>query len=105
MITKRVVVDRIEVTNAGAIQVKFDKQLVENGEKISGEPHRTAFTPGCDIAAQMAAVNLHLSQMTPSWPAVDASAEARIAAIAALEWTPEVIAAAQAAQQAKSVPA
>ena len=54
---KQIVVDQIEVTNNGTIQIRMHK-LSSDGDLIGN--HRTAIEPGGDVDAQMAAVNAHM---------------------------------------------
>ena len=89
-ITKEVVVDQIEATASRVIQVRFKKQVVEDGNVLSYEYHRTTLEPGVPAAEQAALVNAHLAQM--GWPTVRAPDIARIQAIAQVEHTPAVIA-------------
>ena len=67
-ITKEVVVDQIEITASDIIQVRFRKNLVEDGKVLSSEYHRTSLEPRVELADQMAAVNAHLKQT--GWVAV-----------------------------------
>lgn len=63
MIEKKTSLDRIEVLADGTVQVRFQKQIVEDGNVIFAEPHRTIFPPGSDVDRQMMAVNLDLEAM------------------------------------------
>jgi len=54
---KQIVVDQIEVTNNGTIQIRMHK-LSSDGDLIGN--HRTAIEPGGDVDAQMDAVNQHM---------------------------------------------
>ena len=63
MITKQTVVDQIEITRNGALQIRIALELVEDGAVLSNKWHRTAVEPGGDVGAQIAAVNEHLAQM------------------------------------------
>ena len=92
-ITKEVVVDQIEAAANHTIQVRFRKNLVEDGKVLSSEYHRTALPPGVSLASQMAAVNQHLQQM--GWPACEDIS--RIEAIVKAEHTAEAVQAYRAA--------
>jgi len=62
-ITKKTVVDRMEILENGIIQVRFGLVLIEDGEEISRTYHRTSLPPGTNIDSQMIAVNNNLSDM------------------------------------------
>ena len=96
MIEKKTIIDQIEITRNGTVQVRFGLLLLEDGQETDSKWHRTGFPPGHDITAQIAAVNAHLAQMGK--PSVSAEDSARIAAVCAQAWTPEVIAAYEAFQ-------
>ena len=92
---KQLIIDQIEVTNNGTIQVRMHK-LSSDGDLIGN--HRTSLPPAGDIAAQVAAVNAHMA--TENYSAISAADVVKLTAICNAAWTPEVIAAYQAAQQA-----
>lgn len=87
MIEKQIRFSQLEVTESGAIQVRLEKQLVENGKVLAREYHRTVIEPGTDTDAQMAAVNAHLGAM--GYPPAEAEAVERVKRIVAVEHTPE----------------
>jgi len=82
MITKQTVVDQLELTRAGTLQVRIGLLLIEDGKEIDCKWHRTVITPGADVDAQMALVNANLDQMDRA--PVDATGVARIKQVAAL---------------------
>ena len=86
-ITKEVVVDQIEATASRIIQIRFRKNIVEDGKVISFEYHRAVLEPGSSLAAQMASVNQHFTQM--GWPACTDTS--RIEAIVRVEHTPDAV--------------
>ena len=97
MIEKRTVVDQVETTPGGTIQIRLRKEAVEEGKVLSYEFHRTALAPGIPLDSQMAQVNAHLKGM--DYPAViDVS---RIQRIVAVEHTAAVVAAYRAKMAAK----
>lgn len=96
MIEKKTIIDQIEITRNGTVQVRLGLLLVEDGTEIDSKWHRTAFPPGHDVAAQIAAVNEHLVQMGKTEVSVEDSA--RITTVCTQTWTPEVIAAYEATQ-------
>ena len=63
MIEKKTILDQIEITRDGTIQVRLALLVLEDGEEISSAWHRTSIPPGADPIKQMAAVNVHLQQM------------------------------------------
>ena len=77
-LTKETVVDQITVTENGIVLYREATRIMEDGVQLSQTYHRTSLTPGQDLAGQ----------------------PANVAAICNLTWTPEVIAAYQAAQEA-----
>jgi hypothetical protein len=90
-IEKRTVVDQIEATRNGTVQVRFGLVLVENGAEIDCKWHRTAIEPGGSVDAQIAAVNVDLARS--KYPAITPSDIDRIKAIAQVAQTPSVISA------------
>ena len=78
MITKQTVVDQITVTENGIILYREATRLIEDGKVLTQTYHRTSLTPGQDISNQ----------------------PEKVVAICNTVWTPEVIAAFEAAQQA-----
>jgi hypothetical protein len=79
---KNVIVDRIEVLENGAVQVRTKTAILEDGEQISATFHRHGVAPGADYSAE----------------------DARVQAVCAATHTADVVAA-YAAEQAKNVPA
>lgn len=75
---KQVIVDQITVTENGIILYREATRIIEDGNQISQTYHRTSLTPGHDLSGQ------------PD----------NVVAIANAAWTPEVIAAYEAAQEA-----
>ena len=80
-LTKETVVDQITVTENGIVLYREATRIMEDGVQLSQTFHRTSLTPGQDIADQ----------------------PANVAAIANVAWTPEVIAAYQAQQEANKL--
>jgi len=76
MLEKQTVVDQIEITENGAVQVRTCTRVMEDGKQISGTFHRHVVAPGDDYSAE----------------------DARVKAICAAVHTDEVIAAYKAAQ-------
>ena len=82
MLEKVEIVDRIEVVENGAVQVRTKTAIMEDGKQISGTFHRHVVAPGDDYSAE----------------------DAKVQAIAASIHTPEVVAAYILAQQ-EQIPA
>lgn len=47
---KQTVVDLVEVTENGCVQVRIKTAIMENGHQISGSFHRHVIVPGADYA-------------------------------------------------------
>jgi hypothetical protein len=80
-LTKEVAVDQITVTENGVVLYREATTIKEDGEEISKKYHRTSLTPGQDIDTQ----------------------PEKVKAICEVVWTPEVIAAYEAQQQANQL--
>lgn len=76
-LTKETVIDQITVTENGIVLFREATRILEDGTEISKKYHRSSLTPGQDLTG----------------------VPANVAAICNVAWTPEVIAAYQAAQQ------
>lgn len=82
-LTKQVVIDQITVTENGVILYREATRIMEDGKELSKTYHRTSLAPAQDITGR----------------------PANVVAICNLTWTPEVVAAYQAAQaEAQSQP-
>jgi hypothetical protein len=88
---KSLIIDQIEVTNNGTVQVRMHK-LSSDGDLIGN--HRTILPPATDINAQVAAVNAHMA--TENYSAISASDVVKLTSICNATWTAEVVAAYQA---------
>jgi hypothetical protein len=80
-LTKEVAVDQITVTENGIVLYREATTIKEDGEEISKKYHRTSLTPGQDLAGQ----------------------PEKVVAICQVSWTPEVIAAYEAQQEANKL--
>jgi hypothetical protein len=78
MITKQTNVDQITVTESGIVLYREVTRVIEDGKEIAKTYHRTSLTPGQDIAGQ----------------------PEKVIAVCNAAWSPEIIAAYQAAQEA-----
>jgi len=79
-LTKSIVVDQITVTEYGVVLFREATKIFENGVELSKTYHRSSLIPGQDLTG----------------------VPANVQAICAAAWTPEVIAAVQAAQAANA---
>lgn len=70
MITKQIVIDQIEVTENGTIQVRTATRILEDDVLLSQTYHRHCLSPGDDLTGQ----------------------DAKVSAIARAAWTKEVVA-------------
>ena len=75
------VIDKIEVVENGTVQVREATRILKDGEEIAKTYHRWAFAPASDVSGQ----------------------PANVQAVCAAAWTPEVVAAYVAAQEANQV--
>jgi len=78
---KQTVVDKIEVTENGTVQVRTATRIIEDGVQLSQSYHRHVVVPGADYSGE----------------------DARVQAICAATHTAEVVAAYQAAIEASRV--
>ena len=92
---KQLIIDQIEVTNNGTVQVRMHK-LSSDGDLLGN--HRTSLPPETDINGQIAAVNAHMA--SENFTAIPNADVVKLTAICNAAWTAEVIAAYQAAQAA-----
>ena len=81
MITKETVVDQITVTENGIVLYREATRIIEDGKVLTQTYHRTSLTPGQDLEGQ----------------------PANVVAICNVAWTPEVVSAYQAAQEANQL--
>jgi predicted ThiF/HesA family dinucleotide-utilizing enzyme len=79
-LSKSTVIDQITVTENGIVLFRETTRIIENGVELTKTYHRSSLTPSQDVSA----------------------APANVQAICAAAWTPEVVAAFQAAQAANA---
>lgn len=58
MLEKIKIVDKIEVVESGAVQVRTKTAIMEDGKQISGTFHRHVVAPGDDYSGQDARVQV-----------------------------------------------
>ena len=80
-LTKETTVDQITVTENGIVLYREATRIMEDGVKLSQTYHRTSLTPSQDLSGQ----------------------PANVVAICNVAWTPEVIAAYKAQQEANRI--
>lgn len=51
-LTKNISVDQITVIENGVVMIREVTRILENGNEISKQYHRSTFAPGSDISAQ-----------------------------------------------------
>lgn len=92
MIEKKTVIDRIEITRDGSVQIRFGLLLVEDGVEIGSSWHRTLVEPGGDAEAQIAAVNADIiSRPELKAAPVDVERVPLLKSICEMVHTPEVV--------------
>jgi len=80
-ITKEIAVDQITVTENGIVLVRQVTRIMEDGNEISKQYHRSSFVPASDVSGQ----------------------PQNVQDICNVAWTTEVIAAYQAQQEANRI--
>lgn len=80
-LSKQTTIDKIEIVENGIVQVRQIERILEDGKELSASYHRWTLAPGQDVSDQ----------------------EPRVQAIANATWTPEVIAAYKAQQEANKL--
>lgn len=63
MIERKSVLDQVEISRSGVVNVRLALLLVEDGKEIDCKYHRTTIEAGIDPVLQMDFVNKHLEQM------------------------------------------
>ena len=81
-LTKQTVIDQITVQENGTVLYREATRIMEDGKQLSQTYHRSSLTPAQDLTGQ----------------------PANVVAICNLTWTPEVVAAYQAAQAERVTP-
>jgi hypothetical protein len=75
-LTKEIAVDQITITENGVVLVRETTKIMEDGNELSKQYHRTSFAPASDVSAQ----------------------PQNVQAICNAAWTPEIVSAYQAQQ-------
>jgi len=92
---KSLIIDQIEVTQNGTVQV-FINKISSDGDFIGNRVKR--LPPASDINAEIAEINAYMA--TENFSAISAADVIKLTAICNAAWTESVIAAYQAAQAA-----
>lgn len=101
MIQKKTIVDQIEITSHGVVQVRLALLVVEGENIIAKDYHRTVIEPGISPDDQFALVNQHLVSMNKE-PVSDSEMIA-VRAHAQVAHTPEVVEAFRAGRRGYSI--
>jgi len=84
-LTKETVIDKIEVTENGVVQVRQATRIMEDGQQLSQSYHRWTIAPGEDYSEQDAKVKAicqvaHTSAVIAAYEAAIAEAQERMGA-------------------------
>ena len=84
-LTKETVIDKIEVTENGVVQVRQATRIMEDGQQLSQSYHRWTIAPGDDYSDQDAKVKAicaaaHTSAVIAAYQAAQEEAQARMGA-------------------------
>jgi hypothetical protein len=90
---RRTVVDQIEITRTGTVQVRLAKTIMDGEAVVASTFHRCTFEPGANVEEGIAAVNAHLAQLGEA--NLDGSEIERITRVTALEHSETAITARQ----------
>jgi hypothetical protein len=85
-LTKEVVIDKIEVTENGVVQVRQATRIIEDGVQLSQSYHRWTIAPGQSYSDQDAKVKAicqaaHTSAVIAAYEAAIAEAQERMGAV------------------------
>jgi hypothetical protein len=97
-IIQRTIIDQIELTRGGTVQLRLARQVVVNDTVLTSEYHRAALEPGTDLEAAIPVIHDHLRQLGSA--EVDPQEWDRLRRLIQLEHTPAVVAAFAANKQA-----
>jgi len=85
-LTKEVLIDKIEVTENGVVQVRQATRIIEDGQQLSQSYHRWTIAPGQDYSDQDAKVKAicdaaHTEAVIEAYEAAIAEAQERMGAV------------------------
>src|SRR5262245_38688239 len=96
-LSKRTIIDQIEVTEGGTLQIRFALLVEEDGNELSRAYHRTTVEPGQDLDTTLAAVEADImNRPNLKAAAIDTTRLAELRGIRDVVQTPARIAAARA---------
>lgn len=84
---KQTIVDQIEITREGHLQIRMKKYIIDGNDRFELGYHRTIVEVDGDVDAQMAAVNDHLALM--GFGEISSEEIDDIRAHAGVAWTPK----------------
>lgn len=87
---KITILDQIEITSEGHLNIRMRKQIVDGGETFDLGYHRTSIECGGNCASQLQAVNEHLDKL--GFGPISDDEIAQIKLHASIAFTPEKIA-------------
>lgn len=92
MITKRVFLAEMELPESRSVIAHFLMVVEEDGREVMrSNPHTVCFTPDCDPASVLGAVNANITtRQDMLWPPIPAEEWARAAKVCEAVHTPEV---------------
>lgn len=102
MLEKRTIVDQVECTRSGILQIRMRLQILDGETIFRNDYHRTVLEPGIDPDAQLAFLNTAL--LREGEAAVTSDEWERVRRIVAVEHTPDVINAWQEKRQKNQMP-
>jgi hypothetical protein len=90
-VQKKTIVDQIEITRSGIVQIRFGLLILDDatGAEEACNWHRTAIEPGANPQVLIDAVNAHLAQMGKA--AIQSSCCEKIRAVIATVHTPALV--------------
>lgn len=94
-IIRQTTIQTIQIEKNGSVVIRIELCIAEGVNKFDVKPVNEAFSPGEDIPAKIAEINAYLA--TLGYPAIVQPEIDQVIAYSALAWTPEVLAAYQAA--------
>jgi len=85
-LTKEVVIDKIEITENGVVQIRQATKILEDGNELSQSYHRWSIAPGQDYSGQPDNVKTicavaHTPEVIAAYEAAIAEAQERMGAV------------------------
>ena len=98
MLTKQTILNQIEITESGVIQLRFAFKVLDGTEELSSAWHRTAIEPGVVIDLVISSLNQTFAAMNKE--PIGQSDIDKLKTISSSLWTPDFIIAYKAKQDA-----